>query len=337
MTNRTRNILAVVAAAVIAGAGIGVGIAVAPTPTPQVVHAPAKAALACQPDPAAQIAAMAPGSTFYGVGVYCTAGIKDDQVPMVNIIGGTYQDTAVATPTAPLKPIIEIKDGGGTEAQPGTIANVTLQGDDPAKGIHVKAGQVGQEGISIRSSSYIDVTDSSSTNTYGDGMTVFVSATKPVVVPTQIHVSGFTATNVGRDGLSPAAVTDSSFTDYTVAGYVTDSAIDMESDIRGLGDSGGITFTNFVAKGGINIIEPVGVLTFANTTATSRVYVNSIGAQIAYSGSFVCERRAPGACVKVVNGTLTLAPGTTSTYVPGHSKPTMIPYLAIPPGMIFGP
>lgn len=304
-------------------------------PTNTTAPTPKIATPLCQKDPAKQIEALPPGGTFTGVGTYCTNGIL--LTKPVTVIGGNYIDSNVKPPHkvkgksgAGLAPIFEVKDTPG----PVTIEGTSVTGSDTAVPGTYKAPLVGQAGYDIRSADNVTLTDNQSLDTWGDGLTVFIDAGGSV--PTGISVTDLLVTNPGRDGVSPAAVTDSTFTGITVAGVVHDSAFDFEADIPGFAGDSGDTFANIVAKGGINIIEKVGVLSWSNTT-TPKFYMSAAGAQVSYQGSFVCNRRAPSPCVWVKNGTLTLVEPTAQSYLPGSSKISEIPYLAMVPGVIVGP
>lgn len=333
----SRKLLASAAAGLaLVGASIAVS-ANTTTPKPPKPPKPAK----CKtylPDPAATIAALPAGGTFNGTGhCYLTSGI--DAGPH-NIIGGTYKDDANTVPVhvhgtaeVGLHPIIEVKQTNG----PTTIANVTLIGANTKGGYH-GAGFVGQEGISVRSASNVTITNILSDDTFGDCLTVFISATKPQTIPNAVNVNGFTCDNPGRDAFSPAAMTNSIWTNIVAEGKVPDSAFDFEADLHGFSGDTGNQFVNVTAKGGIQIIEQMGTTAFVNTVTGGKFNLDSIGAQISYQGSFVCARRAPGACVTVSNGTLTIAPGpNVFSYVAGTSKADQAWTKVNPPGVLTGP
>lgn len=324
-TTLSKRTVGIAAAVVVVAVAVGVVVAQHSKPAPTCV------------DPASAIAALPSGTpghptVWTGKGKYCTAGILITQHD-VTIDGGKISDSQSTVPVhvhgtarVGLKPIIEVKDTTDV-----IIENTTLTGANSKGGYH--STLVGQAGVDIRSSSNVTVSNVDTTNTYGDGLTVFISGTKPQVVPTDIHVDKMTITQPGRDCVSPAAVTDSTFASITCAGTIPDSALDFESDIPGVGDNN-LTFTNLVAKGGINIIEPVGTVSFATTSTTGKFKLDSIGANVSYQGSFLCARRAPGACVAVDNGTLDL--NATFGYVPGTSKTSQPFTLATPPGILTG-
>jgi hypothetical protein len=277
------------------------------------------AVLQCQPDPAAAIAATPAGGTWTGTGCYDTAGILIDH-PMT-LDGGTFYDSVN---TAPIKPIIRVEDTSDV-----TVENVSLNGVNPS-GYH--AALVGEAGIDAISVSGITISNVQTNSTYGDGLTLFFSD-KGRAPDTNVVVNGLTVTNAGRQGITPADVTNGTFTNVHVVSSADDS-IDMESDLKGIRD-GTLTFANFTAPKLINIIEGVTSVTFTNSSAGSLIVAGGVGATVNYQGQFVCQRRAKiHACVYVTNGVLNL--NATFSYLSGKNTPTEPFTLVKLPGVIVG-
>ena len=147
-----------------------------------------------------------------------------------------------------------------------------------------------------------------------------------------IVVDGYTVTNAGRVGITPADVTSGSFDNIDVVSAAT-SGIDLEADVKGLGD-GTLTFDHVVTAKGIHIVEPITSATFTDTTMTGDFLLTHPGA-VSYQGSITCNRRSPVACVTVKAGTLAL--DATFAYLPGTNTPTTPFMRAIPPGVITTP
>ena len=274
----------------------------------------------CSSDPAGQIAKLKAGQTFHGTGCYDTAGILI-ATSGVTIDGGTFDDTAT---TAPLKPVIKIETATDV-----TVENVALTGTNTTGTYHGKL--VGQSGIDVRSSTDVNLSNVTTDDTFGDGLTIYKKAGDGI--SSDVTVDGYTITDAGRQGVTPI-LNSGKFTNVDVVS-AADSAVDIESDSKGVGPSN-LTFTNLTAPGGINVVSPVGgYLTFLNTSLIGR-FTQKAPATTAYQGSFTCERRAPGACVTVTAGTLAIDPSTTFARLPGKPAPTEPYTLAVPPGVITG-
>jgi hypothetical protein len=281
-----------------------------------------KPAATCHADPAAAIKATPDGGTWTGAGCYVTTGIVVSHPVTIN--GGTFDDTAPGVVGQSLKPIIKVLDTSGV-----TIENVTLNGSAPANvGLHGK--WVGQAGIDVRSSSDVTLTNDATNNTYGDGLTLFYQSRQGP--DSNIVVDGYTVTNAGRVGITPADVTSGSFDNIDVVSAAT-SGIDLEADVKGLGD-GTLTFDHVVTAEGIHIVEPITSATFTDTTMSGDFLLTHPGA-VSYQGSITCNRRSPVACVTVKAGTLAL--DATFAYLPGTNTPTTPFMRAIPPGVITTP
>lgn len=190
----------------------------------------------CKPDPAAAITATPAGGVWQGSGCYTTNGLLLNKPITLN--GGTFNDPGNA---GALKPIIRVKDTYGV-----TVENVSLNGVNPG-GFH---GQlVGEAGIAVYSSSGITLNHISTSNTYGDGLTLGI---QPQHAPsTNVQVNGYTITNSGRQGVTVAYATNSTLSNVDIVS-AADTGWDFETD--GNAGSGGITLNHPMGKG-INMNE----------------------------------------------------------------------------------
>lgn len=315
MTKTKRKGLAI-AAGVVVGLGlVAVGVKVT--------------APSCQASPAAQIAALQPGQTFTGSGCYdVSASITPPSGTTVN--GGTYTDPA--TTGTVLFPIFSVRRVSDV-----TIENVTVQGEH-VKGLAPKL--VGEAGIKVWSSDNVTLANDTAVNTFGDGLELVADVDKKDDTPvTNLVVSNFTATSPGRCGITLAEVSMATFTTTSISAPAT-YGLCFEPNEKNAG-SGNVSFDGLQMAGrGIAFYEPLsGPVSFSNAHVSGKLILAKLGGLVSFDNgsSFTCERRAPGACVTVESGTLTLAPDTTFGYVAGNSKADQPFTLAEGTGVIVGP
>ena len=260
MTRRTKIGLAVVAVATIAAVGVPVAVVNLTAPT-------------CGSSPAPTIAALHPGAVWNGQG-QCYDTPTGVTVPSgVTVTNATFDEDTSTN----VRPIVEV-----TNASSVVLSDLTLNGGDTNPG-HLYGKLVGQEGIDLRSSSDVTISNVDTDDTYGDGLTLFFSDQKRTP-DTQVAVDGMTITNAGRDGISPANVTDSTFANIMVHG-VADTGADFESDLRGVG-SGSLVFTDVDFGGPLNVIEPLsGGVELNDCTGTGAIVDNAPGAPVTIANS----------------------------------------------------
>ena len=238
----------------VVAAVIAIGVVIGTTPTQPVT---------CQGDPAAQIAAMHPGQTFTGSGCYITSGIS---VPSgVTINGGTYYDN---TNTAPLLPVFRVKFSNNV-----TLENLSINGADADGSYH--STLVGQAGIDVLSSDHTTVSNVTTSNTFGDGITVFG---EPGHGPSTNFVADHvTITDAGRQGISPASVKTASFTNITIGKTGEGNGWDFESDLKNIG-AANVSISNSTWQGSTNIIEALtGPVVFTNDVGHGFVWLGGLG------------------------------------------------------------
>jgi len=291
----------------------------------------------CSVDVSAQLtaylAALPSGSVFTSPAGACyqvDEGITISHPLTIN--GGTWKDmTDTGTgPNQGYRPIIALR-----EADNSALENLTVEGVNTTRGF--KGGRVGEAGVKVYSSSHVTITNVTATDTFGDGLEMVADSGRnwklggPVKTPdSDIRVDGFTSMLSGRCGMTPAEVVDSTF-DHIYLYQSATRSIDFESDIAGQG-AGSDHFNNVVASHGINMVETLkGPITFDHTAMTGRFFLTeSQGQAVTYeNGSFLCERRAPGSCVEVKVGALTVT-NTTLSYLAGHQPVTEVGYQADP-------
>ena len=306
MTRRTRTIKRVVVVVgsvilVLVAVGVIVGVAQASSSTVR-PH--------CRADPAPAIAALPAGGTFNGTGhCYHTSGIVVLE-PNITIDGGTYHDAVAARP---IKPIIRAVDTSDFK-----VENVTLDGSNTNGGYHPNL--VNQAGVDLRSVQGVTIENVSTDQTQGDGLTFGWDPEPHHGGPdTNVVVKGLTVTTAGRQGMTPADISNGTFSNIDIVS-TADDGLDFESDVGSIGD-GTLTFDDVTTKT-INIIETIHSVTFTKTSTRGRfIDQGGVRSVVDYSGSFLCQRAAPiPGCVTVEGGTLNLAPGTTFAHVPGKDE-----------------
>ncbi len=163
-----------------------------------------------------------------------------------------YDPQSRAHPGDPVQPIIRVKDTAGVQ-----LSSLALVGTNEVGDYH--AEMVGEAGIDILSSDNVTLTDVSTTNTYGDGMTL---GFQPGHAPSQgLTVNGLTVSNAGREGVTMGYVDGASMSDVTILGSAHNSW-DFESDLPGVG-SGNVVVTNALVDKGVRFIEDLsGPVTF---------------------------------------------------------------------------
>ena len=306
MTNRKKVLLTVGAALVTVASAAIVADAVVSGPS-------------CGSSPAATIAALRPGAVWNGQG-QCYDTPTGVVVPSgVTVTNATFDEDTSTN----VHPIVLV-----TNASNVVLSDLTLNGGDTNPG-HLYSKLVGQEGVDLRSSSYVTISNVDTNDTYGDGLTLFFSDQKRTP-DTQVAVDGMTITNAGRDGISPANVTDSTFANLSVHG-VADTGADFESDLKGVG-SGSLVFTDVDFGGPLNVIEPLSGngVELNDCTGTGAIVDNSPGATVTIANSTWSLRysaddgKAPqivvnGGNLVIARSTLTRTPATHAPESSGWS------------------
>jgi hypothetical protein len=218
----------------------------------------------CQPDPAPAIEALPVGGVFHGSGCYTTAGIVITKP--VTIDGGTYNDPVdTYTGRGSVLPIIRVKDTSYV-----TIENVVLNGANTVGGFH--RGLVGQAGLDILASSYVNILNVATNNTFGDGMTLFANFSIDHQPVSNLFVNGLTVTNAGRQGITVGYAKNSTLNNVNVVS-TADTGWDFESDLNGVG-SANVTINNAQDQKGIHIVEALqGPITFNNCQCERHVHM----------------------------------------------------------------
>lgn len=275
MLSRRRKFVATAAVVLAGAAGAGAGASqcnnptpapptttttsttVAPTTTSSTAPAP------CLASPAAAIAALPSGATWDGNGAcYTVPGGLTVSQP-VTLENATFNDSDNSLPAkGDIKPILKVLDTHDV-----TIENVNVVGVN-VKGAYSPTLAKGA-GFSVLSSSNVTLTNDTSTNTFGDGLYLMGNFPKDKLPVSNLTVNGFTVTNAGRNGLTPADVTNSTITTLVVnsSGLVN---VDFESDLTGVG-AGNLNFVGGNV-GGVHVSETLtGPVTFTNS-AVGRVF-----------------------------------------------------------------
>ena len=243
--------------AAVAAALLVVGITYAVVPSPAT----------CQPDPSVAIAALPSGGTFTGTGCYNVPnGIRITQPVTIN--GGIYNDPsttgAVGVGYGGIQPVISIRDTHNV-----TLKNLSIVGGNPDGGYH--SSQVGQTGIRVLSSDHVTIANVRTSNTFGDGLTLFADLPKNKNPVSNLVVSNLTVTHAGRQGVTTAALSNAVLTNVNVVSAAA-VGLDAESDLTGIG-MGHVTFNHLTAKG-INLIDFLtGPIVFNNSVMSGHVVI----------------------------------------------------------------
>lgn len=253
----------------------------------------------CATDAAAAIYATTPGGTFTGTG--CTFSVPSgiEITKPITINGGTYVESNVARP---VPPIFQVSLTHNV-----TLENLNIIGSEPLTGGYHPT-LVTQEGMDILASDHVSILNVTTTNTYGDGLTIFG-------IPghggtTNLTVDGLTVTNAGRQGITPAALKHATFNNTHVRSSA-DSSWDWESDIPGVG-AGYVTVSNSSWAKNQNMIEHLdGPISFVNCTmGKAGMNVQNDGTfPVTFTGGLLPLGPAfsgtPGAGIRQQGGTLT--------------------------------
>jgi hypothetical protein len=272
----------------------------------------------------AYLAALPDGAVFTSPPTACY--LADEGIKIthpVSVVGGRFEDHSTVVPPrlpgrgAPsLHPIVLIKETSDV-----TIAGVDLVGADLTGTYH--AALVGQSGIDVRSSSNVTITDVSTLDTFGDGLTLFLAAGHGK--DRNITVDGLTVTRAGRQGVTPAFVSGATFSHVDIVS-TADSAWDFESDLPTMG-TGNITISDSTWKGRVNLIEPLtGPLTFINDHGSgSLLFDDATNQPIAVTDSTLLlpadDWGTPAAGIVLHGGSLTFSHDTLGR-VPSKKPPT---------------
>lgn len=310
----SRKAVVGVSAGVVAATGLGLGLGLALTSG------------GCQADPAAQIAALPAGGTFYGSGCYDTAGI----VTKANIDGGTYENTATAKPAkGNLNPIIRVLN-----AQNVTIENVTVQGANTDGTYHSKL--INEAGFRLDSSSNVSLLNDNAVNIFGDGVEMFKKNVKGTF-NYNVTVTNLTVTNAGRFGVTPALVYGLTMSGVNI-GNTGLLNINFESDV-GAG-SGDVSITNSTFKG-IQFNEPLsGTVNLTNNTMSGHIlaYAKSITTPITVSGGTLVlpgtDHGTPPAGIYMKGGTLTLQNVAVTAAAAGKQAKPGLAYVVLNSGAL---
>jgi hypothetical protein len=258
---------------------------------------------------------------FHGSGCYVTTGILITKP--VTIDGGTYNDP-VDTSTGPgtVFPIIRVKNTTDV-----TIENVVLNGTNSIGGYHAKL--VNEAGLDILSSSYVNILNVATNDTFGDGMTLFSQFGVDKAPVTDLYVNGLTVTKAGRQGITMGYVMDSILDNVNVVS-TADTGWDFESDLAHIG-SGNVTINNAHNQKGIHIIEALqGPITFNDCQCERHVHMlddaAASGQLVTFNGgSYELDRDTDTGCN--VSGIRIAGPGrmvfndVDITRMPGEETP----------------
>jgi len=258
----------------------------------------------------AYLAALPDGSVFTSPASACY--LVDEGVNLAHpltLVGGRFVDASNTVPAripgreAPsLHPIILIKETSDV-----TVEHVDLVGANPSG--RYQPSLVGQSGIDVRSASNVTISDVTTLDTFGDGLTLFLAAGKGK--DRNIKVNGLTITRAGRQGVTPAFVDGATFSHVDIVSQA-DSAWDFESDLPTMG-TGNITISDSTWRGRVNLIEPlIGPLTFDHDNASgSLLFDDGTNQPITVSHSTLLlpanDWGDPVAGIVLHNGTLTLS------------------------------
>ena len=234
----------------------------------------------CQPDPSAQIAALPAGGTFTGSGCYTVPnGIR--LTKSVTLDGGTYIDPSNAKPAkGGFRPVIQVYDTSGV-----VLENLTIQGGDPTGAYH--APLVNQSGIDLISSSNVTIANDSISQTFGDGLELWTNGGPN----TDVVVTGLSINNVGRNGISPSDVANSTFTGVRI-GNTGLTGVDFESDINNIG-AGYVTISNS-SWNGTYIQEALsGPISFVDDSLSGHI-VMTVRTKLLYPITFSAGKLAIG-------------------------------------------
>lgn len=240
-----------------------------------VVGTASTASRRCHADPAAAIAALPAGATFYGSGCYTTLGIELTKPITIN--GGTYNDPVTLGASAPVHAVFTVSKTNNV-----TVENVTINGQN-AGGDYHGSPMVGEEGIRVISSSGIRLTNITTNDTFGDGLMLGFAPRQPP--NTNIAVNGYTITNAGRQGVTVDYVNGAQLDGVTVNSSA-DAGIDFESD--GSPSSGNVTFNYAnVHHGGVWLQEPLsGPVAFNQSNISTHVVERGAAAASGQSVTF---------------------------------------------------
>jgi hypothetical protein len=211
----------------------------------------------CPASLATTIAALPPGSTFKGSG--CTFTLPKGLVitKPLTLIGGTYVNPSDSKPRrGDIKPVIKILDTSDV-----TLSHLHISGAN-STGSYAGGSLAKESCITVLSSSHVRLTSIRCSRVFGDGLTLFANFPTAKTPVSDLTVQGYTAKDVGRCGLTPAYVTNSTINDFNVVSS-GQASIDAESDLKNVG-MGSITFNRLTAHGLVIREFLSGPVTFTN-------------------------------------------------------------------------
>ena len=248
LTNTQTKIGAAVAVALLI---VGMTYAVVPSPA------------TCQSDPSATIAALPSGGTFNGTGCYNVPnGIRITQSVTIN--GGIYNDPTTTVGKV-FRPIIEVRGASNV-----TLANLTVNGANTANKLY-QASLVNEAGIDLKNTTNVVIRNVITNSTFGDGLELWTTGPTFKNPNTNVTVDGLTVNRAGRNALTPADVTASSFTNMHLNSWGL-TAVDFESDITGVG-AGNLTFSNSTWGGTFLQETFTGPVTFSNIVMSNTIFL----------------------------------------------------------------
>ena len=230
--------------------------------------APKSVSPECQASPQAAISALPSGGTFTGSGCYLVPnGLK--LTKPVTIDGGAYVDLTTTPGKNGMPPIIRV-----VETNHVTLENLSATGANTTEKYLPKL--VGQAGIETLSSSYVTISNVTTSSTFGDGLELWAGLPQDKTPSNHVTVSNLTIIKAGRQGITTGDLSDSSFANVTVRSAVY-SGVDGESDTKNVG-IGNVTFDHLTATG-VNLVEYLtGPVAFTNSTLSGRfVATNKAG------------------------------------------------------------
>ncbi len=217
-------------------------------------------------DPAGVIAALKPGGVWNGAGKCYLTGAKGIAVPQgVTVENATIDDTASTTP---LRAAVHVSNTSGV-----TLSGLKINGTN-TRGVF-NGKMVNGAAIDVRSTSNVVITNITTTNTWGDGLTLFWNPRHGQ--DANVLVDGLTVTNAGRCGFSPTTVTNLVARHLDLISSAT-PAIDFESDLKGVGLGGFVDISDSKWNGELIAQEytfPGAYLEFANDQANGLVHFST--------------------------------------------------------------
>lgn len=217
----------------------------------------------CSPDPASTIGSMPPGSTWNGGGLcyFVPNGIQITKPTTVT--DATFVDPSAARPSVGrFRSVIQVRRTSNV-----TLSNLTVVGGE--SGHRFQGDLVGQAGIRVLNSSSVTISHVSISHVFGDGLEFWGDFPRYPTPNRYIRVEWVTIGSVGRNGISPSNIADSTFRHVTI-GPTGQASIDFESDLKGIG-AGHLLFSDCHWSGFIVGETLTGPITLADSSLTNQI------------------------------------------------------------------